>query len=140
MGHLPAVFLYSPVLDASMRGSASKLSRTISDLDTLSPILRKKLAIRLRLQIEQFCIATIQGEELGVCAALFHNTLLDDKDAIGQAHRAETMTDKDGGFPFGEQAEPGEDFVLGLGIERASWFVENENRRIPHKGASQRHF
>ena len=53
-------------------------------------------------------------------ALLQDAAVLEDEDAVGEAHGAEAVRDEDGGLARRELAEAGENLVLGLGVERRS--------------------
>src|SRR5581483_695509 len=80
---------------------------------------------------------TISQHQFSVRAVFNHCAILEDEDAVGQAHRAEAVADEDGGFTGGKVAELRKDFVFRPGIERTGRLVEDQDTRLAHEGAGE---
>src|SRR5437763_760334 len=104
------------------------------------PFIFKQSAVRLCLQIEQFGVATGKRDEFVVGAVFNDFAVLEDEDAVGEADGAEAVADEDGSFATREDAELGEYFVFGLGVEGAGWLVEYENAGVAHEGTGEGDF
>ena len=70
------------------------------------------------LQGEELCVVAFKAHELGVGALLGQPALVEQEDAVGLPDRGEAVRDENGGAPLGERAQPGEQLVFGLGVER----------------------
>src|SRR6266702_4728663 len=84
--------------------------------------------VRGGLQGEKLGVAARKAHELGVGALLGQPALVEQEDAVGLPDRGEAVRDENGGAPLGERAQPGEQLVFGLGVERRGGLVQDEYR------------
>ena len=80
-------------------------------------------------------VAALHGVELVVVAALDDEAAFDDEDLVGAADGGEAVGDDEGGAADHELVEAGLNHGLGLGIERAGGFVEDEDAGLGEQGA-----
>lgn len=92
------------------------------------------------LEVEEFGVAAVQGEEFGVGALLGDAAIFEDEDAVGHADGGEAVADEDGHFVAGEFGEAFEDFEFGAGVEGGGGFVEDDELGVAHVGAAEGDF
>ena len=77
-------------------------------------------------------------KQLAVTAAFDDPALIEDQNLVGLHDRGEAMGDDQAGPPLGGKIELCLNRLLGLGVERRSGLVEDENGRVLEQGARDR--
>src|SRR5512140_828634 len=77
--------------------------------------------------------------QLFMCAGLRDCSLIEDNYPVGKGYISETMRYKDRCTSPNDLPKPAEDVILGLGIEGAGWFIEDENGSITVESPCKRY-
>lgn len=92
----------------------------------------------LELNAIEARVQTVSGEKLVVRADFGDHAVFEHKDEIGVADRRESMGNRDRRPAFEQPVEALEDQILGLGVERRRWLVEQQNGGVADDGSCYR--
>src|SRR5271165_2116091 len=98
-----------------------------------SPSWSGRVAGKLRLG--DVSVRAAHRQKLAVAAALDYTAAIDNTNFVGLRHRRQAVGDDDRGAALAQRAQRLLDRLLGLGIERRSRFVEEDEWGVLEKGA-----
>ena len=87
------------------------------------------------LQFDHVAVETADGHQLGVAAGLDDRAVVEDKDAVGMANRAQAMGDHERRPAVQQLLEALLDQPLALAVQVAGGFVEDEDPGIGQNGS-----
>ena len=91
-----------------------------------------------QLLVIQVAVVAVQGEQFVVRARLHDAPIVQHGNAVGVAHRGNTVGDEDGGPSLHYFAQVIQDFVFGVGVDAGESVVENENAWVANQGTGNR--
>ncbi len=72
-------------------------------------------------------------------ALLDQPAMLEEQDAVRPPDGRETVRDIHRGLAPGQRSQPLEEVILRLRVQRGRWLIQQEDARVAHEGAGQRH-
>src|SRR6266480_3033496 len=125
---------------SSQTSSTERIAGTMgkSSLTALRTSVKPDSTSGAELQVVQAAVQAVRAEQVVVRAALHDATLGEHDDEIGVLHRRQAVRDHEHGAMRHEVLDRLLHQPLGLGIQGAGRFVENENRRIAQQRARDR--
>jgi hypothetical protein len=126
-----------PTISTKQQKLIERISKSVSGATQIVQYIVFDVHV-VELQRRQVGINTTQRHQRGMGAGFDDAAVFHDDDAVGALHGRQAVRDDDGGAADHRRLQRALHQALGLGVERAGRFVEQQQRRIFQQGARDR--